>query len=49
MLVELDEVIRWLKENLYDYQHPALDYLLGTQEWEEISTDLREYFKEKEG
>jgi hypothetical protein len=47
MLVELEDVIKWFRENLWSYQDPALDYLLGTREWEELSRDLRADFKEE--
>jgi hypothetical protein len=45
MLVELDDVLKWFRENLYDYQDPSLDYLLGNTEWETLSADLRAYFE----
>lgn len=48
MLVQLDEVIKFICDNRWHYEHNEFDGVLYYTGWEKLVNDLKKHF-EKEG
>ena len=47
-LVELDDVIKFICDNRWSYEHERFDGVLYYAGWEKLTNDLKKHF-EKEG